>query len=339
MKRRPGMLLLLSLIAVCPQRLRATEPRELNEVEKSEIKLLFEDELWRPGGPRQDRVVALVREGIRSGNLYVFLEMDQHIQQFWRRRLFDPRSLAPLLREIGLLSVKGTYFENRPDFVTAAAREGITLWNLSARERHDLYEYAIRHEKGTERNIDGERVGFTWQTASIYALQEELDDLVLPIDLALQQRKGMDRGARDLEEAIDQEYLPLARARRSRDWIGGYLEIVRQDTGNDITARTQQRLIAERRTREALLRLVVKNRRDALPALDEDWEPVRSKEITPYDDGYHRWAEIATTLLRANRALGSRAIDEKVVRKLIAEKPEDAERSLRKRGLLRTAEQ
>jgi hypothetical protein len=48
-------------------------------MERYEIKLLFEDELWRPGGPRRDRVVELVNEGVRGGNMYVFLEIDGHV--------------------------------------------------------------------------------------------------------------------------------------------------------------------------------------------------------------------------------------------------------------------
>lgn len=320
---------------------RAAEPRELNDVERYEIKLLFEDELWRPGGPRQDRVVTLVREGVRGGNLYVYLEMDSYVEQMWRRRLFDPRTLAPLLPEVAALSVKGTSFENTPADISSALREGIARWSLSAKERQDFYERAIRSEKVIYLQLTGARVGAGWRSAAMYAMEEEMDDLVPLIEQVLQERRGNDKdpAARGLEEGIESERLPLARARRSRDWIGGYLEIVRQDTSNNITASTQARLAAERRTREALLKLVVANRRDALPALDEVWEAVRSKEVTPHNDGYNRWSEIATPLLRANRALGSKAIDEKVVRKLIAEKPDEAERLLRKRGLLRMADQ
>lgn len=332
----------LTLICAAPRLAPAEppigEPRELSDMERYEIKLLFEDELWRPRGPRQDRVVALVNEGIRGGNLYVFLEMDGHVTQLWKRRLFDPRALDSALPDVNALSVRGTYFENRPSFPTAAVREGIALWNLPAKERHDLYELAIQREKDTEMHFGAERVGLTWRTASLDAMQEGMDDLLPLIEQVLRLRRGVDKNSRDLEEAIDQEYIPLARARQSRNWVRGYLEIIRQDASTDITASTRERLIAERRTREALLRLVVKNRRDALPALDEIWKTVRSKEITPYDDGYQRWAEIATPLLRATRALGSKAINEKMIHKLIPLKPEEALRSLRTSGLLRTAD-
>jgi hypothetical protein len=173
-------------------------------------------------------------------------------------------------------------------------------------------------------HFGAERVGLTWRTATVDAMQEGMDDLLPLIEQVLRLRRGVDKNSRDLEEAIDQEYIPLARARQSRNWVRGYLEIIRQDASTDITASTQERLIAERRALEALLRLVVKNRRDALPALDAD--------------GYQRWAEIATPLLRATRALGSKAINEKMIHKLIPLKPEEALRSLRTSGLLRTAD-
>ena len=331
-----SVFLLLSVNAVSS----TDPPLPLNSIHRQEIECLFDDEVWRPGGPRQDRISALVRDAVAGGNVYMYLEVDRQVEHLARRRLYDPRVLAPLLPQIAAMPVKGTSFETSSESVGAGLRSVIALWGLSAKERHDLYERAIKSEKNTYENVAGGVLALSWQTGALRALEEEMDDLMPLIERMQAERSGKskDGAAISNEQALEDVYLPLARARGSRDWVGGYLEIIREPAGVDLTANPQERLLIERRADEALLRLVLKNRSDALPELEQTWKTVGAKEVSMRDRAFQRWAAVATPLARACIAFGSRTIDEKAMQKLGMIKPAEAEQDLRRAGLLRATD-
>lgn len=314
-------------------------PRELSSVERFEIRLLFEDELFRQGGPRQERVMEIFRQALEAGNIHVVVEVESHVFQLVYRRLIDPNPFVEFFPAIAKLPRAGTSYENAED-MTRGLREEIVLWNLSPREREALYRGLIEKRANEYGLLGGRLGGMHWLTAAYRALCEHMDELLPVIERAVESNQESDPPGLSLIQSLRSTYLPLSKARLGGNWTTGYVALIRTVSTEGEVGRNDER---DRLVREALSELVRKNRKDVVADLTEVWQVRKERgrsaepQLSP-DQPTVSGTPPGALLVRAIRAMGSKSFEESLWREWNPISPVEAERQLVREGSFKASE-
>ena len=277
-----------------------------------QLRVLFEDEIFRPGGPRHERVTEIYRQAVEAGKIEAVVQVERHVSQLIDRRLFDPNSLTAFLPEVERLSRKGTSYENNND-VTRPLREQIALWNLGEKERETFYRGLIERRSEEFGLLGGRIRGMHWLRAASLALHEHMDALVPVIEASVAATK-QDQYNATLLSYLRGVLLPLAKARQSRDWVGGYLELARNAMNRE-NGDTQEQELRDLVVGEALMEIVQKNRTDIVGDLTATWKDTKRVALVTHEatdsDRPTVWRTPAGALVvRAIRALGPKTFEQ-----------------------------
>lgn len=330
-----GLLALSSFLAYV---LEASSPAVVGVGD--DVQLLVDEEVWRAGGPRPERLVELMRHAIAGGDADVVGALERALVPLFKRRWVDPHAFAPFLPQIQTVA-RASRSSSAGDIV-GILRYELKLSDLTLRDQQDLYRSLI------ESGGSSDEYGLSWESAAFRALVEHADDLVPVIEQALTSRKRSLGSGRPGHDPL-QAQLALARCRRGGDWVGCYMTLVReqvaaQSEALDFDLDSERNLVV----RDALLELVHEGHKELLPDLKRLWRSIRDPEQeavlaehrrrgvprAPHLDAeYLRPGLKAYYLLRAIWGLGDRKFQAKNTRH--AENLEFLEKHLYKSGVLK----
>jgi len=220
-------------------------------------------EIWRQGRPSAQFVADLVREALATRNKeYVDLAGRRAIEML-RPYQLDPTPFAELVESL-------REFEGETGSLAEGFRQQIIWSNLGLRGRRAIYLQVLASDEGKTVQIGPSEYYLYWPLAAQWALEEELDDLVPMIEGALPRvkQKITPSGRGNDCEWIERVYLPLARARRSKDAAGQYADLLKAAAGE----RWKNDAMRETLFRLALLDLVRRNERPVVDELKRIWK-------------------------------------------------------------------
>lgn len=315
------------------------------EAYSQEIESWFEAEIWRVGGPRPERVVAFYEGIIAGGKLEAISHATGQVFDLLKRRWLDGNLLRRFVPALAEVDRHGTDFEN--DDISEVFREQLVLATMSDGGREDLYRRALKEGSVRYDIGPGASTSIEWENAAIAALREHFDELVPDVEAALAAHKSEVDKAK-LVPSIEGVLLPLAKARGTGNWVGAYMDLVREavisqaDRPEMCLTSVRNRLI-----REALLELVHQNQQRVagqLISLYEDPHGNGSRSAEATSEGARapavppvevRTAPALQWLARAARALGKPVPEESRIQNLAPSEAEAAERALIRGGYLK----
>ncbi|OFV79531.1 MAG: hypothetical protein A2Y78_06125 [Acidobacteria bacterium RBG_13_68_16] len=282
---------------------------------KEELQDVLQEEVWRAGGPRQDRMLAFFEQAIASGKPEAVAPVEEVLWPLFARRWLDPRPFAEYLPQLRELS--RTKASSRD--LASGWPEEIALWDMPASERQRAYSQVL----STGRPND--ELGLAWNGAAYRAMLEEMDNLLPLIEATME--KDPNANYQKAETKVPRaDLLELARA-RSGDCVQGYIGLIRQELEEQQhRPDPDPNSFGNRLIREALLELVHADRKELLAPLKGLWRsipnpemstPEKRQEYARYaargfrDPDYPRTGPAADHLVRAIQALGDPSFQEK----------------------------
>lgn len=306
---------------------------------KELVQDLLDEEIWRSGGPRQDRLLSYFQRAVESGSPEAVAAIEDTLWPLFHRRWLDPTPFAEYLPQLKELSLRG----GGDARLWYGWKEEVAIWKMSTPEREHVYSDLLRTRK------DNRELGLTWLTAAYRACQEHLDGLLPEIEVALES-SALSPEASANAGVLRAVFVPLAVA-RSGDWVEGYMAIIQEE----LKKQTRQpdnyfNSPGNRVIREASLELAHSARGEILERLRTLWRSIPNSDYTRperqtvwtkaaakglCDIDYPRHTPAAMSLLRAIWALGDEAFQEKNLRR--KEKLERDEAQLVEAGWFRPA--
>ena len=267
---------------------------------------MVEEEVWRAGGPRPERMLDYLRQTEESGKPEAASAVGKVLQPLFARRWLDPTPFAE-------------YEKARSGELNVVWQQELALWKMTAAERQREYAEVLRTGRSNHE------LGLTWNGAANRALLEQMDNLVPEIEATME--RDPHANYQKAETRVPRaDLLELAHARPG-DWEANYLKLIREK----IEAQAQMAYpnsdpAANRLIREALLELVHSGNKKLVPQLKALWRSIKDPEMDKpenrraYSEGVRRgWRDpdyprsglAAENLVRAIRALGDPSFQEK----------------------------
>lgn len=273
-----------------------------------ELQDVLQEEVWRAGGPRQDRMLDYFKQAVESNKPEAIAAVQGVLWSLFSRRWLDPTPFAeylPRLRELSRTP------PDPRDLVTGW-REEVALWRMSAAERQRAYSEVLRSGKPNRE------LGLAWGNAAYRALLEHMDSLVPEIEASMERDPNANYQKAETRVARA-DLLELARA-RSGEWMANYLGLIREQLEAQAKEPDSYENVSRGRLiNEALLELVRAGDKRLLGPLKTLWRSIPNEEMaTPEqrqeyakyaargfrDPDYPREGLAAEDLVRAIRALG-----------------------------------
>jgi hypothetical protein len=267
---------------------------------------VVEEEVWRAGGPREDRMLDFFRQAVESGKSEAASAVGKVLQPLFARRWLDPTPFAE-------------YEKARSGELNVVWQQELALWKMTAAERQREYAEVLRTGRSNHE------LGLTWNGAANRALLEQVDNLVPEIEATME--RDPHANYQKAETRVPRaDLLELAHA-RSGDWEANYLKLIREKLEAQARAfdgdpnSPDNRLI-----REALLELVHTGNRRLLAPLKTLWRSINDPEMEKpenqriyaglvkqslRDPEWSRPGPAAACLVRAIQALGDPSFQEK----------------------------
>lgn len=266
---RTRIIIVLVLLLGCVSVLSARHQRSVSREEVA-VTVWFEQHLWRAGGVDHEEVVRFYSRALRAGGPDLIRAMNQAVQTQIREGYLDPRFIRPLYSVFDEVEQR----LGAEKFSAKRSREWMekraAIASMDPRTRGELYRRCI--EAGCSYEAE---YPHCWVQASLEALRCQDDWLVPLIEKGLvvhELQKEQKRMAVSLRDV----WLPLAAARRSGDWVEGYLEIIRKEVAAQVKVREYAREdYGNQRVRRALLELVHRNQRQVADELLQLWRSLK----------------------------------------------------------------
>jgi len=267
---------------------------------------VVEEEVWRAGGPRQDRMLDYFKQAVESGKPEAEEAVWNVVEPLFIRRWLDPTPFAE-------------YLQARNGNLEYFLRAELALWKMSTSERQRAYSNVLRTGR---RNSE---LGLTWNVAAYRALFEQMDSLLPEIEATMERnpRANYQKAETRVPRA---DLLELTNA-RSGNWEANYLQLIREKLGAQATATyPESDPAANRLIREALLELVHSGNTELLAPLKALWRSIKDPGMDKVenqriyaevvrqglrDPDYPRPGLAAGELVRAIQALGEPSFQEK----------------------------
>jgi len=276
---------------------------------------VLQEEVWRAGGPRQDRMLAYFEQALASGKPKAVRAVEEVLWPLFARRWLDPTPLAvylPQLRELSRTS-------SSPFDLANGWTAEVALWNMSHSERQRAYSEVLSTGKPNDE------LRLAWNGAAGRALLEHMDALLPEIE-GLIEKPPPSPNASASASYLRVVLVPLAHG-RSGNWVEAYVRLIRerldeQQNQPDLDPNS----LGNRLIREALLELVHADKKGLLTRLKDLWRSIPNEEVaTPEkrreyaayaargfrDPDYPRNGPPAEDLVRAIRSLGDPSFQEK----------------------------
>jgi hypothetical protein len=278
---------------------------------RDEMQDVVEEEVWRAGGPRPERMLDWLKQAEESGKPEAASAVGEVLEPLFSRRWLDP---TPFVE----------YEQSRPGKLNVVWQQELALWKMSAAERKHAYSEVLRTGKPNDA------VGLAWIGAIGRALDEHMDDLLPEIEAVLENPPRLGLGTRSAAlsaEFIRGAFLPLAYA-RSGDWEANCLGLIREKL--EVQARMaypNSDPAANRLIREALLELVHSGNGKLVAPLKALWRSIKPPAEMDRPENQRIWEQLlkqglrdpeygregfaAGCLVRAIQALGEPSFQEK----------------------------
>jgi hypothetical protein len=293
------------------------------------------EEVWRAGGPREDRMLEWYRRAKESDKPDAAGGLSEVLTPLFHRRWLDPTPFA-------------MYEQGYSGTLNVVWKQELAVWRMTAAQRRRVYSDVLRAGKLNDA------LGLGWLGVIYRALDEHMDDLLPEIEAVLEHPPELGlggRGAALTAADIRAADLPLAYA-RSGDWKANYLKLIREKLEAQAKAFDGNwDSVNDRIIRNALLELVHSGDTSLLAPLKALWRsikpPAQMEEPENQriwerllkqglrDPEYNRDGPAADCLVLAIQALGDPMFQEKnTLRRRVRE---DAKKRLVEGGYLRPA--
>lgn len=234
------------------------------------IRVVLDGEVFRPGGPRQERVEELLEQAIAAGNPRIVAEVLDGIANMARRRWIRIAPLEPLFGELERIGERASTGEGSG--LARGFRRLLELERLGEQGRRELYRGLLKSEQRDSHFL------LTWELAAYDAILEGMDDLLPEIEAAISSNAISAFGRGGLDD-LNNIALPLARARQG-DWVAGHLDLLRRLVTDPSKATTRDRYSEEGiLARELVAALAQNGGERALEGLLDIWRVLPAQEF------------------------------------------------------------
>lgn len=307
------------------------------------IRVVLDGEVFRPGGPRQERVEELLEQAIAAGNPRIVAEVLDGIANMARRRWIRIAPLEPLFGELERIGERASTGEGSG--LARGFQRLLELERLGEQGRRELYRGLLKSEQRDSHFL------LTWELAAYDAILEGMDDLLPEIEAAISSNAISAFGRNGLD-SLNSIALPLARARQG-DWVAGHLDLLRRLVTDPSKATTRDRYSEEGILARELVAALAQNGGEraleglldiwrVLPAQEfwgdqQTWSSAHAEDIAAgkVDPEYPHAGPLADLLQLAIREMGRPHFQEKNLASYYFPSPTEAEAELKAKGVLK----
>jgi len=307
------------------------------------IRVVLDGEVFRPGGPRQERVEELLEQAIAAGNPRIVAEVLDGIANMARRRWIRIAPLEPLFGELERIGERASTGEGSG--LARGFQRLLELERLGEQGRRELYRGLLKSEQRDSHFL------LTWELAAYDAILEGMDDLLPEIEAAISSNAISAFGRNGLD-SLNSIALPLARARQG-DWVAGHLVLFRRLVTDPSKATTRDRYSEEGILARELVAALAQNGGEraleglldiwrVLPAQEfwgdqQTWSSAHAEDIAAgkVDPECPHAGPLADLLQLAIREMGRPHFQEKNLASYYFPSPTEAEAELKAKGVLK----